>query len=62
VSAVARIYERAPIWAQHLIVSAYGVRLRYLRYGRAQREQLASLRRSQWLTAAELRQLQLERL
>jgi len=62
VSAVARIYERAPIWAQHLIVSAYGARLRYLRYGRAQREQLASLRRSQWLTAAELRQLQLQQL
>lgn len=61
-SAVARIYERAPIWAQHLIVSAYGARLRYLRYGRAQREQLASLRRSQWLTATELRRLQLEEL
>jgi len=60
VSAVARIYERAPIWAQHLIVSAYGARLRYLRYGRAQREQLASLRHSQWSTADELRRFQLE--
>ena len=61
-SAAARIYQRAPIWAQHLIVSAYGARLRYLRYGRAQREQLASLRRSQWLTGEQLRQLQLEQL
>lgn len=61
-TSVARIYERAPIWAQHLIVSAYGARLRYLRYGRAQREQLAALRHSQWLTAEELRRLQLGQL
>ncbi len=61
-SGAARIYERAPIWAQNLIVSAYGARLRYLRYGRAQRAQLEALRRSQWLRAEELTSLQLERL
>jgi phenylacetate-CoA ligase len=57
-----RLYARAPVWAQHLLVSTYGLRLRYLRYGPAQRAELALLRRSQWLTGAEMDELQLERL
>ena len=61
-TAAARIYERAPIWAQHLIVSAYGARLRYLRYGRAQQAALDTLEKSQWLTSEELGRLQLDRL
>ena len=60
--AVAAAYAASPVWLQHLFVSAYGVRLRFLRYGRRQRRYLAELRRTQWLSAAELRALQLQRL
>src|SRR5256886_16987098 len=60
--AVAAAYAASPVWLQHLFVSAYGVRLRFLRDGRRQRRYLAELRRTQWLSAAELRALQLHRL
>jgi phenylacetate-CoA ligase len=44
------------------MISAYGARLRWLRYGAVQRRMLRQLRESQWLPAADLRRLQLERL
>src|SRR2546422_11035635 len=59
--AVAAAYAASPVWLQHLFVSAYGVRLRFLRYGRRPRRYLAEVPRTQWLAAAELRALQLQR-
>lgn len=57
-----KIYDRAPVMVQSLMLSAYGLRLRYLRYGAEQRAHLADLRRSERLSAPELRRLQLTRL
>jgi phenylacetate-CoA ligase len=57
-----RAYARTPVWTQNLLLSAYGLRLRSLRYGRTGREMLASLRESQWLTDDELNAYQLHRL
>jgi len=54
-----RIYFTSPIWLQNLMITAYGVRLRRLRYGRVQRDSLASLRLSQWLPGEELQAIQL---
>src|SRR6202030_2786222 len=49
VSFAMRAYARAPVWTQNLLLTAYGIRLRRLRYGRTGRETLARLRQSQWL-------------
>ena len=53
------VYARSPLWAQNLLISAYGLRLLRLRYGRTGRETLASLLKSQWMDAAELQSNQL---
>jgi phenylacetate-CoA ligase len=60
--ALAAVYAASPVWIQSLLLSAYGLRLRFLRYGRLQRAYLGELRRTQWLSEEELRALQLERL
>lgn len=57
-----RAYERAPVWTQNLLLSAYGLRLRRLRYGRTGREALECLRTSQWLPMERLRAFQLQSL
>jgi len=63
VTAFARqLYLAAPAWLQDVLLSAYGLRLRYLRSGPIRSRTLAGLRRSQWLGGEELRQLQLTRL
>jgi phenylacetate-CoA ligase len=56
------IYSRAPIWTQDLLISAYGLRLLRLRYGRIGRETLEWLSASQWMDAARLRRHQLSTL
>lgn len=56
------VYAASPVWLQNLLLSAYGLRLRFLRYGRLQRRYLAELRRTQWLSQDQLQVLQLERL
>ena len=61
-SLATRVYERAPVWLQNLLVSAYGIRLRKLRYGPIGRETLARLRQSQWMSEDEVRQYQLSAL
>jgi phenylacetate-CoA ligase len=53
-----RVYAAAPIWLQDALISAYGARLRLLRYGAGHRKELEGLLRSQWLSADELRELQ----
>ena len=58
-SHVNRAYAGAPVWMQNLLVSAYGARLRRLRYGDTGHETLAWLRKAQWLPAAEVREYQL---
>lgn len=55
------IYFRSPIWLQNALVSAYGYRLRVLRYGSKQQEYLDGLLQSQWWSPEELRQLQEKR-
>lgn len=40
-----RIYARAPVWAQHAGVSAYGLYWRWLRFGPGYRQALAGYRR-----------------
>ncbi len=57
-----RAYARAPVWTQNLLLSAYGIRLRRLRYGRVGRETLAWLRQSQWMSVEDLRAYQLQTL
>jgi phenylacetate-CoA ligase len=57
-----RIYSRAPIWMQDLLISAYGLRLLRLRYGRTGRDTLDWLSKSQWMDAADLRRHQLSTL
>ena len=59
---VSRAYAGAPVWMQNLLVSAYGARLRRLRYGETGHETLAWLRKAQWLPAAEVREYQLSAL
>jgi len=60
--ALAAVYAASPVWIQSLLLSAYGLRLRFLRYGRLQRRYLTELRRTQWCSEKELRALQLEHL
>src|SRR5256885_4854962 len=47
---------------QNLLVSAYGARLRRLRYGETGHETLAWIRKAQWLPATEVRETQLSTL
>ena len=47
-------YARAPVWVQNLLISAYGFRLRRLRYGPTGRETLARLRKSLTKSAAQV--------
>src|SRR6266576_4004034 len=56
------VYSRSPVWLQDALISAYGLRLLRLRYGRTGRETLAGLMKSQWLSSAELRRRQLSAL
>ena len=55
-------YAACPVWLQNLLISAYGVRVQWQRYGPEQRHRLAELRASQWLDADTLRALQLKQL
>jgi phenylacetate-CoA ligase len=57
-----RSYYAMPAWAQSLALSAYGLRLRFLRYGRYNRRVLAELLRSQWFSRDQLQELQVARL
>ncbi len=57
-----RAYFAAPVWVQNLLISAYGVKLRRLRYGPMQQEALARLRQSERWSAGELAALQLREL
>jgi phenylacetate-CoA ligase len=62
VSLATRAYSAAPVWLQEVMLSVYGARLRWLRYGAIQRGLLHRLRESQWLPVAELQRRQLESL
>ena len=57
-----RTYFAMPAWMQTVMLSAYGLRLRALRYGAHQRRTLKELLATQWLPTDALEQLQLERL
>lgn len=57
-----RAYYAMPAWVQSLMLSAYGLRMRYLRYGGDNARVLAELLASQWLPAEQLRELQLVKL
>lgn len=59
---VNRAYAGAPVWMQNLLVSAYGARLRRLRYGETGHETLAWLRKSQWMPSGEMREYQMSAL
>ena len=48
------MYHRAPVWMQNLALSAYGARLRFLRYGREGRDMGQRLRDSEWWPAEQL--------
>jgi phenylacetate-CoA ligase len=52
------LYFRLPVWAQNAAISAYGWRLRRLRYGPEQQRTLQALRDSQWTSRADLERLQ----
>lgn len=56
------LYDMAPVIIQDLMLSAYGLRLRYLRFGAQQQARLAELRSSERLPEMELRGLQIARL
>lgn len=57
-SAAMRVYTRSPVWIQNLVLSAYGVHLRRLRYGSIGREVLGRLRQTQWLSAPDVEAMQ----
>ncbi|HEX2189570.1 MAG TPA: hypothetical protein VHG51_11760 [Longimicrobiaceae bacterium] len=61
-STATRIYFRSPVWVQNALISAYGMRLRFLRYGGAQRRLLDELLRTQWRTPEQVAEAQLARL
>lgn len=46
-------YNRLPPWIQDVALSAYGLRLRWLRYGAVQRRHLEELMALQWLSAED---------
>jgi phenylacetate-CoA ligase len=56
------VYARAPVWLQNLLITAYGVRLRRLRYGPVGRSTLHQLRAARERSAAELAREQLRTL
>src|SRR5438045_1784762 len=56
------MYAKMPTWLQNVVVSAYGLRLRFQRYGRGHREELDRLRNNQWLPRAALEEIQLSNL
>lgn len=57
-----RVYAAAPVWMQNLMISAYGLKLRRLRYGAGQRKALDALRQSERLGVEALQELQLREL
>ena len=57
-----RMYESSPVWFQNLGLSLYGMRLRRQRFGGVFAATLADLRKSERFTAAELKELQNQRL
>ena len=57
-----RGYFAMPPWMQSAVLSAYGLRLRLLRYGGEHGRALRELLESQWFTARRLEQLQLDAL
>lgn len=48
------IYQKSPIFFQNLMVSAYGLKLFYERYGGNQRKYLINLLKSQWWSVDEI--------
>ena len=59
-SAIRPLYFACPTWLQNVLISAYGARLRVLRYGARQRSVYADLSQSQWQSADQLRSQQVE--
>ncbi len=57
-----RSYYAMPAWVQSLMLSGYGLRLRYLRYGRHHRQALAGLVVSQWFSGDRIRDGQVSKL
>lgn len=53
-----RAYAAAPVWMQNLMISAYGARLRRMRYGPEQRKNLARIRAATWAPPAGQAQAQ----
>ena len=58
----ARAYAAAPVWMQNLMISAYGARLRRMRYGPEQRRNLAHIRGASWAPPNGQRAVQLAEL
>lgn len=56
------LYDGAPVWAQHLMTTAYGCRLAWRVQGREYRRHYRELEETQWLGRAELEELQVERI
>lgn len=57
-----RLYFASPVWAQNVFANAYGMRLRFLRYGDAQHRSLHQLLAGEGLSEDEIRLAQLETL
>jgi phenylacetate-CoA ligase len=56
------LYFASPIWLQNLLVSAYGYRLNWLRYGRTQQRLLKELEGTEFASAEYISSLQLAQL
>jgi phenylacetate-CoA ligase len=59
ISPATQLYHAAPVPVQNLLVSAYGLRLRHLRYGDEHRRFLDMIRPMQWQSSAQLEAAQL---
>ncbi len=59
-STLVSLYDRSPVIVQNLMLSSYGLWLRYLRYGRGQQVELERLRRSERYSKRELDLTQLD--
>lgn len=57
-----KAYTHAPVWMQNLLISAYGARLRRIRYGPVGRSTLAMLRASRDVSANDVKSHQLRTL
>src|SRR5690606_25053284 len=57
---VKRLYDSAPVWAQHLLTTVYGYQLAWRVQGRDYRRHYRELEETQWWGARELEELQLE--